>query len=366
VARQSQLWGETYRRPMAELITVQTSLATEIATTLRARLTPDEITRAAGADTRDVQAYQFYLKGLYNRQKTTELGFTESLKYFQQAIDLDPTYAQAYVGLSDSYGSLGYLNMLPPREVWPKARAAAEAALRLDDTLGEAHAALGHAVLRYDWDLARAEAELSRAIALNPRHAVARHWNAHLASAMGRFAEVVPESRKAVELEPLDLMLNAHLLFMLTGRANARDELMARIASVREIEPDFWAARAALASVHLADGQREEGVRELEASVAGSNRMPLALFFAGRALAVAGLRANAREAVAELEQRAYVPSVWVASIHAALGDRDTAFRWLERGFRERDAWLIELRSWPLSYQVDPRFKDLVRRTGLQS
>jgi Tfp pilus assembly protein PilF len=350
---------------MQDLLTVQTSIATEISTTLRAKLTSDQIQRVANTYTQDVDAYQSYLKGLYQRQKTTEQGFAESVRHFRQAIELDPTYALAYVGLSDSYGSLGYLNLLPPHEVWPKAKAAAEAALKLDPSLGAAHAALGHAILRYDWDLDRARAELDRATAFNPRHAITHHWRAHLAIASGRRDDILTESRKAVALEPLDLMLNAHLMFMLASAPGQRDELKARIASVREIEPDFWAAHAALGAVHLGEGDPRSGLQELEASLAGSSRMPLALFFKGRTTAMTGYRTEAASALTELEQRAYVPSMWVASIRATLGDRDGALTWLERALREHDGWLIELGAWPSSYQAEPRVQSLLRQIGHQ-
>jgi serine/threonine-protein kinase len=364
VARQGLLWGETYRRPLSDLLAVQTSIATEISSKLRARLTPDQLKRVANTYTQNVEAYQFYLKGLYHRQKTTEQGFLESLKYFRQAIDLDPTYPLAYVGLSDTYGSLGYLNLLAPHDVWPKAKAAAEAALRLDDTLGEAHAALGHALMRYDWNLAKAQVELERAIALNPRYAIARHWHAHWAIAMGQPDQVLAESRKAVDLEPLDLMLNAHLLFMLRA-PSLRDELNARITSVREIEPEFWAADAALGNIHLAEKDVDRGFKALELSVQRSDGMPLALYNMARACASAGLRKEAQSVLAALERRPYVPAVWVASVQGALGDRNAALTWLERGYQERDSWLIELRAWPSQMKAEPRFQDLMRKMGLQ-
>jgi tetratricopeptide (TPR) repeat protein len=275
------------------------------------------------------------------------------------------------VGLSDSYGSLGYLNILPAGDVFPKAKAAAETALKLDDTLGEAHAALGHALMRGDWDLKAAEVELDRAIALNPRYGIAHHWRAHLAIATGHSEDILPESRRAVELEPLDLMLNAHLIFMLASRASREpavvDELLARIASVREIEPEFWAAHTVLGGVHLAKRELDRAREEFALGIARSNGMPLALSFMGRAYAAAGFRKEAEEAVAALQRRAYVPAGYIAGIVAGLGDTDRALTWLERAVDQRESGIIELKSpvWPAAVREHPRYHALIRRMGLQ-
>jgi len=314
---------------------------------------------------RNTEAYQLYLKGLYHRQKTTEESFNESIGYFRQAVDLDPTYPLAYAGLSDTYNSLGYLQIVSPAEVWPRSKTAALAALKLDDRLAEAHAALGASMLFYDWDLPGAKLAFDRAIELNPNHAITYHWYAHYWMAMGQGERLLEASRRAVELEPLDLMLNAHLLFILSNFLSA-EELMEDARKVREIEPDFWAAHSTLGIVLVREGRVEEGLLELEEGARRSNEIPLALMALGSGYAAAGRRADAARVIADLERKPYTPSVYIAQIHSVLDDRNEVFRWLERGFEERnpDMLLINLKGWwPASWQAEPRMQDLMRRIG---
>ena len=255
VAGQSQLWGQQYSRRMTDILAIQTDLAREISNRLHLELSGEEQKRLVRNYTENTEAYHLYLKGLYHRQKTTEAGFNESIKYFQQAVERDPAYPLAYAGLADSYASLGYLNILPPREVWPKAKAAATKALKLDDTLAEAHAALGAPLLFYDWDWERARQEFDRAIELNPKYAITHHWYAHYWSMVGNPQEMVRESRLAVELEPLDMMLNAHFLFYLLGPETA-EEFAEHTRKLRELEPEFWA-------IHTTTGIRLYAARDV-------------------------------------------------------------------------------------------------------
>lgn len=367
IAQQAQLWGEEYRRKNSDILVVQTDITKEISEKLRLELSGDEERRLARNYTQNTEAYHLYLRGLYHRQKTTEEGFHQSIRYFQQAVDVDPTYPLAYVGLSDSYGSLGYLEMAEPGEIWPKAKAAARAALRIDDTLADAHAALGNAILRYDWDWAKAKEELEKAIQLDPNHAVARHWYAHYWGTQDNFERLMTESRRAVDLEPLDLMLNAHLLFY-ENAAGLSDQLAEHVRRVRELDASFWAASTTLGFSYLPKNQFDQAIQELRSGADASNRMPLALAFLGVGYAIAGRARDAEQVIVELEARSkqgrYVPSFYVAWIYANLGRLDDAFRWLERGFQEHDSGLIDLKSYFAPWKSDPRFEHLRRRIGL--
>ena len=366
ISQQAQLWGEQYNRKKSDILAIQTDITREISEKLRLKLTGDEEKRLTRNYPQNTEAYHLYLKGLYHRQKTTEEGFNQSIKYFQQAVELDPTYALAYAGLSDSYGSLGYLEMATPGEIWPKAKAAAMAALKIDDTLAEAHAALGHVLLRYDWDWAKAREELEKALQLNPNHAVAHHWYAHYWGTQDNLERLLAESRRAVELEPLDLMLNAHLLFY-EGAARLSDQLVEHVRKVREIEPNFWAASTTLGFSYL-DKQQDRAIQDLRSGADASNRIPLALAFLGTGYAIVGRKQDAEQVILELEQRSkqkrYVPSFYVAFIYANLGKLDDAFRWLERGYQEHDSGLIELKGYFGPWKSDPRFGDLRQRIGL--
>jgi TolB-like protein len=360
VTRESQLWGDTYDRKMSDLLMIQADLAREIFANLRVRLPGDEAGRLTTPATTNTEALNLYYRGLYHRQKTTEEGFRASIRYFQQAVDLDPAFPLAYVGLSDSYGSLGYLEVGVPGEVWPRAKAAAEAALALDPSLADAHAAWGHAILRHDWNPDAAKAALERAMELNPRYAIAHHWYAHYLLAFAPGPQILVESRRAVDLEPGDLMLNGHLLFM-QQRSSLMEQLAQDIRNVQHIDPDFWAVHTALAFLH---GQKQEfdlALGELERGVALSGEMPLALQSLGLFHAARGNRLEAARVIARLERRAYPPPVYIASIYRRLGDADKMFEWLERGFEERDGSMIDLTGWGEPWRSNTRFRDLLRR-----
>jgi len=360
VSGDSQLWGDTYDRKMSDLLAIQSDIAREIFENLRVQLSGDEVRRLTTGSTTSTEALNLFYRGLYHRQKTTEEGFRASIRYFQQAVDLDPAFPLAYVGLSDSYGSLGYLEVGVPSEVWPRAKAAAEAALALDPSLAEAHAARGHAILRHDWNPDAAKAALERAIQLNPRYPIAHHWYAHYLLAHAPGPQILVESRSAVDLEPGDLMLNAHLLFMQQGPAQA-EQLAQDVRNVQQIDPDFWAVHTALAILHGHKGDFDLALRALERGVQLSAEMPLALQSLGLFHAARGSRREAEHVIVRLERRPYAPPYYIANIYRRLGDVDKTFEWLERGFQERDGAMIDITTWGEPWKSNPRIRDLLRR-----
>jgi TolB-like protein len=199
-----QLWGEQYSRKLADIASVQKEIASAISGNLRPRLTSEDKTRLAKLSVRNPEAYQLYLKGRYLANQSTAEGLKKSMEYFQQAIDKDPSYAMAYVGLADSYNWLGGgLNYLPPSETLPKAKAAARKALELDETLGEAHAALAYAEWFYDWDWPSAEREFRRAIELNPNSAISHERYAECLFTRAQFDEGMGEMKRSQELDPV-------------------------------------------------------------------------------------------------------------------------------------------------------------------
>jgi eukaryotic-like serine/threonine-protein kinase len=360
VARRAQLGGGSFDRTMTDLASVQSDIVRQISEKLLLRLTGDQALRLATPSTQNSEAYRLYLKGLYHRQRTTEAGFEESIRDFQQAIDLDPNFPLAFAGLSDSYGSLGYLELRASSDIWPKAKDAALTALKLDDTLAEAHAALGHAILRYDWDGPRAKAEIERAIALNPNYGIARHWYAHYFQATRDKDRMLEQSHKAVDSDPLDLMLNTHLVFIEASFGEPAQALEI-IRKMQGIEPEFWSVHTTLGIYYDRTQQVDEAIRELRKGVDLSGSMPLALYNLGLTYALHGRRQDAERVAAELERLAYVPASWIAAIYARLGDVEHALLWLERGFRERDGGMIDVYYTYGPWPSNTKYQDVMRK-----
>jgi serine/threonine protein kinase/tetratricopeptide (TPR) repeat protein len=203
-----QLWGEQYSRKLADVVSVQQEIATAVSGNLRVQLTSEEKTRLAKSRATNPEAYQLYLKGRYLSNQGTDEGLKKSIQYFQQALDKDPGYAMAYVGLADSYNILGGgLSYLPPNETLPKAKAAAMKAFELDSTLGEAQAALAYATWLYDWDWPTAEREFQAAIQLNPNSAISHHRYSECLLTRARFDEGIGEINRAQELDPLSTQM---------------------------------------------------------------------------------------------------------------------------------------------------------------
>src|SRR6185369_12513799 len=211
---QSQVWAKTYERDLRDVLILQSEVAEAVARTIAVTLTPDAQARLARARPMHPEAYQDYLRGRFFLNRRTEAALKQALGYFQQAIAADPGFAPAYSGLADSYSSLGASSIvggLAPRQAMPEAKAAALKALQIDGTLAEAHTSLAIVHLLYDWDLAASEKEFRRAIVLDPNYAAAHHWYSHCLLPLGRIEESLAESKRALDLEPLQLLVGIHL-----------------------------------------------------------------------------------------------------------------------------------------------------------
>jgi serine/threonine protein kinase/Tfp pilus assembly protein PilF len=367
-----QLWGEQYSRKLADTGSVQQEIATAIYGNLRVRLTSEEKTRLAKSPT-NPEAYQRYLKGRYLADQSTAEGLKKSLEYFQQAIDKDPGYAMAYVGLADSYNWLGGgLNYLSPSETLPKAKAAAMKALELDDALGEAHAALAYAEWFYDWDWATAERDFKAAIKLNPNSAVSHHRYSECLFTRSRFDEGIGEMQRSQELDPISTQTlggtgHAYLLM------RRYDESIPHFQKALDLYPNAAFIRAQLAWSYAMKGMYLQALAEYgkiaepDKAVAAENQ--LVADGLGWVYAVSGRRAEAQKIAKEVEElssHTYVDFYQLATIYAGLGDKDEAFRLLEKGYEERSAGMVYLAIDPFwdNVRSNPRYTDLLRRIGL--
>jgi TolB-like protein len=369
-----QIWGEQYSRKVADTASVQQEIATAISGNLRLRLTSEDKTRLAKSSTTNPEAYQLYLKGRYLANQTTAEELKKSMEYFQQAIDKDSGYAMAYVGLADSYNWLGGgLNYLSPSETLPRAKEAAMKALELDDTLGEAHAALAYAEWFYDRDWPSAEREFRRAIELNPNSAISHQRYSECLLTRGLFDEGITELKRAQELDPVSTqglggMGHAYLLM------RRYDESIPHFQKALDLYPNAAFIRAQLSWSYAMKGMYPQAlaeydkIAEADKAVAAENQ--LVADGLGWVYAVSGRRADAlkiAKEVEELSSHAYVDFYQLATIYAGLGEKDEVFRLLEKGYQQRSVGMAFLAVDPFwdNVRSDPRFADLLRRMNLQ-
>jgi eukaryotic-like serine/threonine-protein kinase len=368
-----QLWGEQYKRTLADITSVQQEIATAISENLRVRLTSEEKTRLVKSSQPKPEAYQLYLKGRYLSNQSTAEGLRKGIEYFQQAIDRDPGYAMAYVGLADSYNWLGGgLNYVSPSETLPKAKAAAMKALELDKTLGEAHAALAYAEWFYDWDWSTAQREFKAAIELSPSSAISHQRYAECLFTKTRFDEGIDEMKRAQELDPISTYSLGGLahVYLLMRRY---DESIPHFQKALDLYPNAAFIRAQLAWSYAMKRMYPEAlaeydkIAESDKAVAPENQ--LVADGLGWVYAVAGRRADAlkiAKEVEELSSRSYVDFYQLATIYAGLGAKDEAFRLLEKGYQQRSAGMLYVLIDPFwdNVRSDPRYTDLLRRVGL--
>jgi TolB-like protein/Tfp pilus assembly protein PilF len=361
------LWSEKYERALGDVLTLQGEVAQAIADQIQVKLTSKEYVSLAHVRPINPQAHEAYLKGGFFRNKWTGEGLDKSIQYLSEAIELEPAYAQGYAGLSLSYCALGIFGIRPAREVYPKAKAAATKALELDETVAEAHISLADVKKGYDWDWPGAEAEYKRALNLNPSYVIAHMWYADYLSKMGRHADAIAEAMRARELDPISVDSNAFLGFILY-RARRYDEALKACQKAVELDPYHPEGHWFLAFPHEQRHELPEAIAELEKAVnlSGGGAPYLALL--GRAYALAGERTKASSVLDELRtlsDKRYVSPLDFAVVYTGLGDRNSAFHWLEKAYQERTMRIQELPQ-PIfdSLHSDPRYHDLMRRIGL--
>jgi len=362
------LWSQSYQGELRDTLALQNQVARAIADQIRINVNPQEQAALKNVKVVDPQAYESFLKGRYFWNKRTAEGLKVALAYFNQAIDEDPKYAQAYSGLADTYSLLGdwqYAVMIP-KEALPKAKAAAIKALELDSTLGEAHNSLAFCLDGFDWDFDSAGKEFRRAIELNPSYATAHHWYAWHLSLLGRYDEAIAEMRKAENLDPLSLIINADLAELLVLE-HSYEESIQQSRKTIEMDPNFALAHNQLAQAYLQKHMNEEAVAELQKAAQLSGGSSTVMANLARAYAVSGKRAEAIKLLNDLKKSSSAVSSHaseIAVIYEALGDTDQAMNWLEKGYQERFNPGVLLRPGFDPLRSDPRFQDLVRRIGL--
>jgi DNA-binding winged helix-turn-helix (wHTH) protein/TolB-like protein/Flp pilus assembly protein TadD len=367
----AQLWSNTYDEDFTDLFAVEDSISQQVTKALALQLSGQEQQQLVKRYTQNGDAHQLYLKGRFFWGKRTPPGVDESIRYFQQAIAADPEYALAYAGLADSYllqGSSGY-SELRPQEAMQKARAAAERALALDDTLAEAHTSLGYVKLIFAWDWQGAEQEFRRALELNPSDTTALHWYSHYLTAMGRHDESLAASKRALAINPVDLPLNEHLAWVYI-MAQQYDLAVDQCRKTLEMDPDFALAHRRLGEAYEYQGKYADAIAEFQRALKLSDGAVVYKALLGGVYALSGRREDAERSLRELtqlSQERYIPSTLIAAIYLDLGDRNRAFRWLDKAYGERSDLVTYAKVDPTfeSLHSDPCWTTLLERLRLK-
>jgi TolB-like protein/DNA-binding winged helix-turn-helix (wHTH) protein/Flp pilus assembly protein TadD len=362
------LWSQSYQGELRDTLALQDRVARAIADQIQINLTPREQAALKSGRVVNPEAYESYLKGRYFWNKRTADGLRVALAYFNQAIEEDPKYAQAYSGLTDTYALLGdwQYAVMTPREAYPKAKAAALRAVELDSALGEAHNSLAFVLDGFDWDLDAGGKEFRRAIELNPGYATAHHWYAWHLALLGRFDEAIAEMRKAKGLDPLSLIINADLAELLI-LAHSYDESMRQSRKTIEMDPNFAMAHNQLGQAYLQQHMYEQAVVELQRAVQLSAGSPTVIANLARACALSGRRGDALKLLNGLKTSStpgFSHASEIAAIYVSLGDKDEAMNWLEKGYAERFNPGVLIRPGFDPLRSNPRFRDLAHRIGL--
>ena len=369
-ASDKHLWVKDYVREMRDVLDLQSEIAQAIAREVQIKMTPAEQERLIARHPVSPKALDEYLQGryLYWNRRTPE-NLNKAIGHFQYAVKEDPNFAQAHVGLADSYSAIGTVQVgaLPPLEARRMAEQAAAKALELDPALAEAHTALAY-LKHYNWDWTGAEQGYQRALALNQNYANAHNFYAGYLMCRGRADEAIAASTRARELDPFSLSISAQRGFLLEN-ARRYDEAIAQLRSVIAMDPNHYQAYWILGHTYAANKQFDEAVAAAEKAVDLSERTPGALGILGLAYGLAGRKAEATKILEELlklHENRYVTPAALVNVYIGLGDKDKAFEWLEKAYQERSNYVAYLKVFPIidPLRSDPRYKDLLSRVGL--
>jgi len=367
-AADKELWSRSFEGELRDTLTLQNGVARAIATQIRSKLNPQEDAGLRSAKIVNPAAYEAYLKGRYFWNKRTSDGLTKAIRYFKTAIEADPTYAQAYAGLADSYALAGdwQYGLFAPREAYPQAKAAATKALALDDTLGEAHISLALCLDSFDWDWDSAGKEFLRGIELSPGYATGHHWYGWYLAHLGRHDEAIAEMKKAEELDPLSLIIGADLAEELLI-AHRYDEAIEQSRKTMNLDSLFSFAHRVLGQTFVQQHRYSEGIAELQKAIELSPGGSASISNLGYAYAVSGKRNEAIRILNDLKNRshdAFSNAPEIAMVYVGLNDKDQAMVWLEKAYAQRFNPGVLIRPSFDALRSDPRFQDLLHRVGL--
>ena len=364
------IWSEQYTRKQTDIIALQSDITRDVADKLRAKLSGADENRVTKRFTEDPVAYELYLRGRYFAGgAVTEEGIKKGIDHFQRALERDPGYALAYVGLGQSYMRLGHVwGFQPPRETFPKAKPEITKALAIDDSLAEAHTAMADYLLAYEWDWAGAEREYKRAIELNPNDPLPYGGYGSFFQSMGRLDEAAAMRKQCRDLDPLSAPATANVGYPYCY-ARQYDIAISHFEDALDLDPNFSWSHLWIGQAYLQQKKFDQAIAEINKAIdlsAGNVRMKATL---GYAYALAGRRSEAEKIIALLKDEAkkrYVSPYFIATVYAGLNEKDLTFEWLEKAYEERHPYLTLLKVEPVFDLVreDARFQDLLRRLAL--
>jgi eukaryotic-like serine/threonine-protein kinase len=367
-ASDRSLWGKSYDRDLTDILTLQSEVTHAIANEIRIQVTPAEQARLRSKGTVNPAAHVAYLQGRFLWNRYAPESVAESILRYREALAADPHHAIAYAGLADSYVTLANTHAMSPREGYPLAREAAEKGLALDDSLAELHASLGMVHRLYDWDWQRAEREFLRSQELNPGYAFGRSRYAQMLSGMGRHDEAIAEAERALEFDPLNLLLHTQVGDVLFY-ARRYERSIALYRKCLELDPTVGFGHTDLARSLEHVGRIDEAIEEFKLGTSSPTGRPTASTGLAILYAKAGRLEEARaaiEAVQSLAQTQFVSPYGIASYYAVIGDNARALDWLGKAYAERDGTLVWLKVHPRldGLRGEPRFRELLARMRL--
>ena len=358
----SRLWGDQYNRKRRDLVSLQAELARDVSNKLKIKLSGADERKLAKNYTENVEAYELFLKGRFHLRKLTEPEIKKGIACMQQAIDADPSYALAYAGMAEAYRALALAGEMNPSEVWPKAKAANQKAIEIDDTLAEGHSGLGSGLCFYDWSWTEAESEFQIALKLNPNSSMAHSGYGDFLARMGRKPESDAEKKRALEIEPRDPFFNVGAAFA----ATEPDKGMEFVRVALDADPNFYFAHMAAAAIYKRKKMYPEAIAEAQLAKALAPDQTLSDVGLAGTFVETGQRNEARAILNQmlrLSKSRWVPPYNIAAVYRTLGEKDKAVAWLEKGYEQRDprmTWLKTDKGWS-NLSGDQRFAALMAR-----
>jgi serine/threonine-protein kinase len=367
-ATEQNLWAESYDRPLEDILDLQREVARSIAGEVRVQLTPSERVRLSASQTVNTRAYENYLRGRYLGNRRTKEALDQALEYYQAVVANDPNSGLGYSGLADVYTLQAVQGMAAPEDVWPKAKTAAGRALQLDDSLAEAHSAMGLIHSFYEWNWDEAEREFRNSLELNPSDANAHQRYAVMLSRLGRHREAIVEMQQARELDPLSITVN-NAVAVCYYMARRYDDAIRQLESNVALSPSYYRTFWNLGRCYVQKQQHQQALANLQKARELSDNNSFMIASLAHAYAAAGQNQQAWQLLSELlelSKKEYVSSMSIALVHIGLGEKQAALTWIEKALGEQAGLLVWLKVDPEfdPLREEPRFQQILAKVGL--